>query len=121
MKLAGIELELLLSSKHERVVRNDNTVLFQGMVLQLPQSRYRTHFVRCAVTVHQFSNDTLGISYQGRLLARYDSAGQPLHSSPNKARAATAQRLASEKMPAGAPAAQLPARTRNQHFSARAP
>ena|ERR1700736_6738385 len=106
VKLAGIELELLLSSKHERIVRNDNTVAFQAMVLQLPQTRYRTHFVRCAVTVHQFSNDTLGISYQGRLLARYDSAGQLLQLAMHKERAATAQ---------------APARIRNQHFSARAP
>ena len=121
VKLAAIDLELLLSSKHERVVRNDNTVAFQGMVLQLPQTSYRTHFVRCAVSVHQFPADTLGISYQGRLLARYDSAGQPLHLNPNKQRAATAQGLASTKMLAGAPAAQLPARTQRQHFSTRAP
>jgi hypothetical protein len=71
--------------------------------------------------VHRFSNDTLGISYLGRLLARYDSAGQPLHLAPTKERAATAQRWAGESMPAGAPPSQLPARIRNQHFSARAP
>jgi hypothetical protein len=29
IQLAGIELELVLSSKHERIVRNDNTVHFQ--------------------------------------------------------------------------------------------
>ena len=77
--------------------------------------------MRCAVTVHQFPTDTFGISYQGRLLARYDSAGQPLPHSPNKERAATAQRLASQPMLAGAPAAQFSARIKNQHFSARAP
>jgi hypothetical protein len=120
VKLAGIELELVLSSKHERVVRNDNTVAFQGMVLQLPTTRYRSHFVRCAVTVHRFSNDTLGISYQGRLLARYDSAGQLLGPDPHKERAATAQRWAGENIPAGAPPSQLPARIKDQHFSARA-
>jgi transposase len=121
VKLGGIDLELVLSSKHERVVRNDNTVAFHGMVLQLPTTRYRSHFVRCAVTVHQFSNDTLGISYQGRLLARYDSAGQLLGPDPHKERAATAQRWAGESMPAGAPPSQLPARIKDQHFSARAP
>jgi transposase InsO family protein len=121
VKLGGIELELVLSSKHERIVRNDNTVAFQGIVLQLPQTRYRTHFVRCAVTVHQFSDDTLGISYQGRLLARYDSAGQLLHPSQHKERAATAQRWAGAKMPAGAPPSQVSARIQIPHFSARAP
>jgi hypothetical protein len=41
-KPTGIELELMLSSKHERVVRNDNTVTFKNLILQLPQSRHRT-------------------------------------------------------------------------------
>ncbi len=118
VKLAGIELELLLSSKHERIVRNDNTVAFQGMVLQLPQTRYRTHFVRCAVIVHQFPNHTLGISYQGRLLARYDSAGQLLI---HKERAAPAQAPGRPTAAVPSPAPQLPARIRSQHFSARAP
>jgi hypothetical protein len=121
VKLRGIELELVLSSKHARVVRNDNTVAFHGMVLPLPTTKYRSHFVRCAVTVHQFSNDTRGISYQGRLLARYHRAGQILHPGSHKERAATAQRWAGESMPAGAPPSQLPARIQSQHFSARAP
>jgi transposase len=121
VKLPALDLELLLSSKHERVVRNDNTVTFQGLILQLPQTRYRTHFVRCAVTVHQFPDDTMGVSYQGHLLARYDSAGQLRHPSPNKERAATAQRWASHKMLAGAPPSQLPTRIQNLHFSAPAP
>jgi hypothetical protein len=92
VKLTGVELELLLSSKHERVVRNDNTVTFKNLILQLPSTRYRLHFVRCPVLIHQFPNGTLGISYQGRLLARYDALGGPLQPSPHKERAATAQR-----------------------------
>jgi transposase len=118
-KLTGIELELLLSSRHQRVVRNDNTVLFHNLVLQLPQSRYRTHFVRCPVTVHQFADGNLGISYQGRLLARYDSAGQALHPSPNTERAASAQRSASQAVQRVA--AHWPTRTQNPPFSARTP
>jgi hypothetical protein len=45
VKLAGIELELVLSSKHERVIRNDNTVTSQGLILQTardpPPSAFR--------------------------------------------------------------------------------
>ena len=119
VKLTGVELELVLSSKHERVVRNDNTVTFKNLVLQLPQSRHRIHFVRCAVTVHQFADGNLGISYQGRLLARFDSAGQPLHPSSNKAGAANAQRAASQAV--RRVAAHWPTPTQNPHFSARTP
>jgi transposase len=117
-KLAGIELELVLSSKHERIVRNDNTVTFKNLILQLPATRHRIHFVRCPVTVHQFSNGTLGISYQGRLLARYDAAGGTLHpTSPNKARTASTQRLA--RMAVRRVATHWPMRSQNPHFSAR--
>ena len=119
VKLAGVELELVLSSKHERVVRNDNTVTFKNLILQLPATRQRIHFVRCPVTVHQFANGTLGVSYQGRLLARYDAAGGPLHPSPNKERAATAQPLASQAVRRVAMHGRT--RTQNSHFSARAP
>jgi len=77
-KLAGVELELVLSARYERVVRNDNTVVFQNLILQLPPSKHRIHFVRCPVIVHQFCDGNLGVSYQGRLLARYDGGGQLL-------------------------------------------
>jgi hypothetical protein len=117
VKLAGIELELVLSSKHERVVRNDNTITFKNLILQLPSTRHRIHFVRCPVTVHQFSNGRLGISYQGRLLARYDAAGGPLPPNPNKERAASAQRLASKAVQRVA--MHWPTRTQTPHFSPR--
>jgi hypothetical protein len=121
VRLPGVELELVLSSKHERVVRNDNTVTFKNLILQLPSTRQRLHFVRCPVLVHQFSNHSLGVSYQGRLLARYDACGGLLPAPANKERAASAQRLASKKMLAGAAATHLPTRIPNAHFSARAP
>jgi transposase len=117
VKLAGIELELVLSSKYERIVRNDNTITFKNLILQLPSTRQRIHFVRCPVTVHQFSNGTLGISYQGRLLARYDASGGPLQPIPNKERAAAAQRLASTAV--RRIATHRPTPTQNPHFSAR--
>jgi hypothetical protein len=69
------------------------------------------------VTVHQFSNGTLGISYQGRLLARYHASGGPLQPSRNKERAAGAQRLASEAV--RRVATHWRPRTQNPHFSTR--
>ena len=122
VKLPGVELELVLSAREDRVVRNDNTVGYHNLILQLPPSRYRAHFVRCPVTVHQFSDGHLGISYQGRLLARYDRGGELLHPiTPNKVRAASAQ-------PPGQPTTAVPAaaphwrtRSRLSHFSARTP
>jgi hypothetical protein len=78
VSLVGVDLDLLLSVHHKRSVNNDSTVAFEGLSLQLPRTAERAHYVRCEVTVHEFPEGTLGISYQGRLLARYDRDGQLL-------------------------------------------
>jgi transposase len=75
VKLVGIDVDLLLSTRHERVVRNDNTVTFNKTILQIPADKHRHHYVRCPVVVHELPDERLGISYQGRLLAFYDSNG----------------------------------------------
>lgn len=74
--LVGIDLDLLLSVQHQRVVQNDSTVSFDGKKLQLPPTRTRAHYFRCPVVVHEFPCGDLGISYQGQLLARYNTQGR---------------------------------------------
>ena len=86
--LVGMDLRLVLSRQHERTVRNDSTVSFERLVLQLPPTRHRPHYVRCPVLVHEFPDDTLGISYQGRLLARYTRQGTLLETPAAKGKAA---------------------------------
>jgi hypothetical protein len=61
----------------ERVVRNDNVVVFERLLLQLPEPRARAHYVRCPVLVHRFLDENLGVSFQGRLIARFDAKGGP--------------------------------------------
>jgi len=90
--LRGIDLELLLSVHHERSVNNDSTVSFEGRSLQLPQRAERAHYVRCPVLVHEFPAGTLGVSYQGRLLARYSPAGELLAPLPPSRRRAGGRR-----------------------------
>ena len=87
MKLATRDLELVLSVQHERIVRIDNVVVFGKLLLQLPPSRTRGHFARCPVLVHGFTDGTLGVTYQGRLVGRFDGNGEllPLRSSTTAA------------------------------------
>jgi transposase len=75
LKLAVRDLELVLSVQHERIVRSDNVVVFGKLLLQLPPSRTRVHYARCPVLVHVFIDGTLGVSFQGRLAARFDANG----------------------------------------------
>lgn len=88
VRLRGIDLRLVLSAQHERIVRNDSTVPFGPLELQLPPTRWRPHYVRCPVLVHEFPDDTLGISYQHRLLARYSRQGVLLETPAAKGKAA---------------------------------
>jgi transposase len=80
--VVGVDLELLLSAQHSRIVQNDSTVFFRSRCLQLPRTAERAHYVRCPVTVHEFPEGTLGLSYQGRELARYAADGTMLPSPP---------------------------------------
>ena len=80
--VSGLNLEMLLSIQHERVVRNDSTVVFEKLLLQLPPTKDRQHYVRCPVLVHEFVNGTLGLSYQGQLLARFNRQGSLLPAQP---------------------------------------
>ena len=80
-----LDLELVLSVQHERQVGKDNTVQFEGLALQLSPTSARAHFVRCPVLVHELLDDTLGVSYQGRLVGRFDRTGLPLGNTRKKA------------------------------------
>lgn len=86
--LAGVDLKLLLSIQETRIVRNDNTVTYNNVILQIPERPERIHFVRCPVIVHEFPNGNLGVSYQGRLLGEYQRDGKPILSKRNKLKAA---------------------------------
>lgn len=82
--LVGIDLRLILSIQEQRTVRNDNTVTFKNIILQIPETSQRIHYVRCPVTVHEFSDGHLGVSYQGKLLCEYLANGKPLAAQERK-------------------------------------
>jgi Helix-turn-helix domain len=86
--LVGIDLRLLLSIQHERVVRNDSTILFERLALQLPKTRERLHYVRCPVLVHELTDGSLGLSHQGKLLGRYTRQGTLIETKAAKGKAA---------------------------------
>ena len=88
VRIAGVDLPLVLSSQHERVVRPDNTVTFEKLVLQIPRSSERRNFVRCPVFIHELVDGTLAVSYQARLLARFTRRGGLLPNSQPKRLAA---------------------------------
>jgi hypothetical protein len=93
-RLVGLDLELLLSIQHERRVRNDNTVLFEKMELQLSSVPERMHFAKCSVLVHRFLDDSLGVSFQGRLVGRFTADGRAVAVHPKTTRKPAPKRAA---------------------------
>lgn len=73
--LAGVDLRLLLSIQTERVVRNDSTIQYGGLRLQLPSTRQRVSYARCPVTVHELLDGRLGVTFQNRLIAEFTQDG----------------------------------------------
>jgi transposase len=69
----------ILCVEEERIVARDNTVAYEKLQLQLPESRVRAHYVKARVKVHEYPDGTLAVFHGPRLLARYDAAGEALN------------------------------------------
>jgi len=54
----GEVLRETLCSEEQRVVGRDNTVSYEGLTLQLPQSRVRAHYVKARVKVREYPTAT---------------------------------------------------------------
>lgn len=73
--IEGFNLVEILCFQEERVVGNDNTVRFQGLILQIPPSPLRPHFVKARVRVHRYPDDRLAIFHGPRCIGRYQPDG----------------------------------------------
>jgi transposase len=71
----GVHLDDILCEQYDRVVGRDNCVSFETMKLQIPPDRHRCHYIKAAVKVHRYLDDTLAVFHGPRELARYDSIG----------------------------------------------
>jgi transposase len=75
----------ILCVQQNRVVGRDNTVSYEGRVLQLPSSPGRAHYVKANVRVHEYPDGTLAVFHGPRCLARYDGEGGELPDVPTTA------------------------------------
>jgi hypothetical protein len=65
----------ILCVQEDRVVGHDNTVRYDGLILQIPEQRHRHHFVKAKVRVHRYETGDLAIFHGPRRLARYHPDG----------------------------------------------
>jgi len=71
----GANLDDFLCEQFDRVVGRDNCVSFETMKLQIPPDRHRCHYIKAAVKVHRYTDDTLAVFHGPRKLANYDTSG----------------------------------------------
>lgn len=70
------DLKDILCIQEERFVQNDNTVRYNGLILQIPSNDMRHHYVKTTVTVHAYEDKTLSIFYGHLCLGEYDEKGE---------------------------------------------
>lgn len=73
------DLRDILCIQEERVVHNDNTIKYDGLILQIPKNNLRHHYVKTTVNVHVYEDRTMGIFYGHLCLGKYDERGNLKH------------------------------------------
>lgn len=74
----GRGLEDILCLQEERTVAQDNTVSFNGLMLQIPKNDLRHHYVKVKVDVHAYPDGRLKIFHGPLCLGVYDQCGNAL-------------------------------------------
>jgi len=64
----GINLDFIFCKKYTRKVNFDNTIKFEGQIIQLPPTQYRLSFAKCVVEVCLLEDRRIYIFYQGKLV-----------------------------------------------------
>lgn len=64
-----------LCLQEERTVGRDNTIAWNGLRLQIPDSPLRRHYVQAKVLVHFYPDGTLAVLHGPRVIGRYSGQG----------------------------------------------
>jgi transposase len=76
----------ILCVQEDRLVGNDNTVIWRRLRLQLPPSPLRPHFVRATVRVREYWDGRLSVSLGPHRLAEFAPDGTPIDATHNTGR-----------------------------------
>lgn len=84
----GAGLQDILCIQEERVVQQDNTVRYNGLILQVPKNDFRDHYVRVSVNVHTYESAGMAVFYGHMCLGKYDRCGNLLKENIDQKQAA---------------------------------
>ncbi|MGH7186597.1 MAG: ISNCY family transposase, partial [Pseudomonadota bacterium] len=79
------DLGEILCHQEDRIVGNDNTVVFGKLRLQIEPSPLRAHFVKATVQVRRYGDGAIAVFYGPRCIGRYQPNGGVLNHQPKAA------------------------------------
>jgi len=71
-----ILLDDILCIEEERIVQRDNTIRYNGLILQIPAGSCRQQYIKAEVKVRQYCDLSLAVFYGHLCIGRYDIAGR---------------------------------------------
>lgn len=74
----GPALDEILCHQEDRVVGNDNTVIFGRLRLQVEANPLRHHFAKATVQLRRYPDDTIALFYGPRCIGRFAPDGAPI-------------------------------------------
>ena len=69
-------LKDILCIQEERTVQKDNTICYNGFVLQIPKNKYRHQYIKAEVEVHQYADGKMATFYGTFCIGKYDAEGK---------------------------------------------
>lgn len=75
---SGMNLQDILCIQEQRTVNKDNTVSYKGKLFQIPTQKYRCHYVKVKIRVHEYIDGSLTLFHGPRRIAAFGPQGQPL-------------------------------------------
>ncbi len=76
-----VALEDILCLEEHRAVQHDNTVRYNGLVLQIPKNEYRHHYIKAEVRIHEYLDHQMAIFYGPLCIGKYDVNGMLINNS----------------------------------------
>src|SRR6201982_1989745 len=114
---SSLDLDLVFSLQHERVVARDNTVSFANRSWQLERTKLRGTLAGCRVVVHEHLDETLSITFGPHRVGRYSADGESLENNKIRARGAVEKTPGGKvKKPTFPPGLEMPHTPRDSHF-----
>ena len=84
MPIVGFDIKNILCIQEDRVVQNDNTVRYDGKILQITANEFRHHFVKVNVKVNEYPDGSMALFYGHMCLGNYNANGSIIEQKQEK-------------------------------------